>query len=604
MKKLFFILLSFVFTSFVALADEVTFEVSAPKIVAVGEVFQVVFNVNAKSEDFTPPSFEGFDVLAGPSTSRNIQSINGKRSQTISYSYVLMCSSAGDFTILPAEVKVKNKSYKTTPTAIKAIVEQDSQPTSGDSKAQGKKKTTLAADDLFLQVTLSRTDVYKGQPVKATFKLFTRVNISGSTGDKAPSFNGFWVQQLNTENYVWEKETLNNKIYDTRVIAEYLLFPQQAGTLIIEPFKMNIMAQLITETKRSNNPFDNFFGGAPNIQEVRKPISSKELEISVKELPANAPKSFNGAVGDFEMSVQMPPQEIQANSASTYTIEISGTGNLSLIQAPTIELPTSFEKYNVKTTENLRNTTAGVSGYRKFDYPMIARADGDFIIPPIEFTFFNPKLAKYVTLKTEELNLTVTPDANSTSVVSRGLVSGISKEDVKFLGQDIRFIKTGQPNLVKKGTLFMFSTTYFLIVIILIGAFVFALLWLRKMLQDMRNGALVKGKRANKVALQRFYAAKQYMKQDNQKGFYEEMLRALWGYMGNKLNIPVSNLTKENVREELLKKGILHEQVELYISIISDCEYAQYAPSASGKMNDAYLQGVDIISKFESVINR
>jgi hypothetical protein len=419
-----------------------------------------------------------------------------------------------------------------------------------------------------------------------------------------PSFAGFWTQRLNIDANRWEREEVGGKIYDACPLGEYLLFPQQSGQLTIDPLELSaVVHRQVRGGAMSNNPFADFFG--PQIEEVRVPVKSKPVVVNVKALPEGAPASFSGAVGEYEMAVTPPADDIVANSAVTYTVKISGRGNLSMIQAPQVELPTSFEQYSVKSSESIQATGSGITGYRQFEYPMIARADGDFLIPAVEFTYFNPNLAKYVTLSSAELVVNVAPDANATtSGPTAALVSGIAKEDIKFLGRDIRFIKLGSADLRPQGKLFMFSGLYWLLVVAMISLSVVLGVWLKGRLKELRNQEALKGKRANKVALMRFRAAERYMHEQNQKGFYEEMLRGLWGYMGDKLNIPAADLTKESIRENLTRKGVEQEDVERYVAIISDCEYAQYAPSVSGRMEEAYLAGVDIVSRLEGVIGK
>ncbi len=595
----------------VAIADEVSFEVGVPRVVAVGEPFRVEFTLNAKASDFEAPSFEGFDVMAGPMDSHgsSVQIINGKTTRTVSHtiSYVVLCPAEGDYTIGEASVRSGGKTYRTQPVTVKAIVENGATGQQGGATQQQQQQQSaasrLAEDDMLIVATADRTNVYKGEPVRVLFKFYTRVAM-GVEGQKMPSFNGFWTQRLNIDANRWVREEYKGKIYDACPIGEYLLFPQQSGELTIDPLEMQVVARLQVQRRRSNDPFAEFFGGA-QIEEVRRTVTSKSLKINVKPLPAGAPASFSGAVGELEMKATPPADHIEANSAVTYTVRISGKGNLSMIQAPQIELPTSFEQYSVKSTESIQATSSGITGYRQFEYPMIARADGDFLIPAVEFTYFNPKLAKYVTLSSSELMVSVAPDANATSSgPTAPLVSGIAKEDLKFLGRDIRFIKLGPAELRQSGQLFMFSGLWWLIVVAMVALAVVLGGWLKGRLKELRNQEALKGKRANKVALMRFRAAERYMNEHNQKGFYEEMLRGLWGYLGDKLNIPAADLTKESVREGLAKRGVDAGDVERYVAIITDCEYAQYAPSVSGKMEEAYLAGVEIISRLEGVIGK
>ena len=596
----------------VVLADGegVSFEVNAPRVVAVGEPFGVEFSLNAKPKDFVAPSFEGFDVLAGPSTSTSssVQFINGKMSQSVNntFSFVVAASSEGEFTIGEASVKADGKTYKTQAVTVRVIKEVGGNGSAGE---QNKKKpesaaARLAEDDVLIVATVDRTNVYKGQPVLVTYKLYTRVAMNAE-GQKMPSFAGFWTQRLNIDSNRWLREEYKGKLYDACPIAEYLLFPQQSGVVKIEPMEMSVVARLqVKNPRRGHDPFADFFD-VPQIQEVRRVVRSEELTLNVKALPEGAPASFSGAVGEFEMQVTPPADEIEANSAVTYVVKISGMGNLSMIQAPQIALPTTFEQYSVKSSESIQTTARGVSGYRQFEYPMIARAEGDFFIPALEFTYFNPRLAKYVTLTAEEYAIHVAPDASAQSgMPNAALVSGIDKEDIKFLGRDIRFIKLSEGEFEQRGKVFMFGGLWWAVVAGMIALFGAVVAWLSSYLKQMRNQATLKGKRANKVALARFRAAEKYMKEQNTRGFYEEMLRGLWGYLGDKLNIPASDLTKENVRETLTRKGASVEDVERYVGLITDCEYAQYAPSAGIHVEDAYLRGVEAISRLEAVINK
>ena len=609
MKRLFLFL--FALSAFAtARGEEITFEVNVPKVVAIGEPFRVEFSINTSYRNFDSPTFEGFDVMAGPSTSKSssMQFINGKMSQTVNntISYVLVASTEGEFTIGEASVKADGKIYKTTPAKVKVIKEVQSKPQQqgGQASAQQTQQATLAEDDVLIVASVDKTNVYKGQPVLVTYKLYTRVAMNAD-GQKMPSFAGFWTQRLNIDANRWLREEYGGKLYDACPVAEYLLFPQQSGPVKIEPMEMSVVARLqVKNPRRGHDPFADFFD-VPQIQEVRRVVRSKEIVLDVKPLPEGAPASFSGAVGEFELGVTPPADEIVANSAVTYVVKISGTGNLSMIQAPQIDLPSTFEQYSVKSSESIQTTSRGVSGYRQFEYPMIARAEGDFFIPELEFTYFNPRLAKYVTLTAPEHAIHVTPDASVASgMPNAALVSGIDKEEIKFLGRDIRFIHLGNADLRERGKMFLFSGSWFAIVGGMIVAFVLLVLWLARYLKEMRNQATLKGKRANKVALARFRAAERYMKEQNNRGFYEEMLRGLWGYLGDKLNIPAADLTKENVREQLARKGVCTEGVEEYVALITDCEYAQYAPSGSGAIEDAYLRGVAAISRLESEINK
>ena len=596
-------------------AEKVTFEANSPLMVAVGEAFRVEFTLNAEpdADSFKAPSFEGFDVIAGPSvsTGSSIQYINGSISKSFSYgiTYVLLPQAAGNVTIGAAEAKGDGTAYRTKPLPIEIVNEGDAsrarqQPqgrTGGSGDAQASAQGQVAKDDILLRAVVSRSSVYKNEPLHVAFKLYTRVPYVNIVPESAPSFNGFWSQDLTDPNSARVgRETYNGKVYETRVLYDYLLYPQQVGSLTIDPVDMTVVAQAVGQ-RRNAAPF---FGGGREVFNVPRKVQSQRATVTVKPLPSGAPSSFSGAVGRFTMDTQLPSERIAANSGATFTVKISGTGNLTFVQAPKLPLPTSFEQYNVKTTESINTSATGISGYRQFEYPFIARAEGTYDIEPIEFTYFDPQRVQYVTLRSKPLTLEITPDARGggDAVVMQG--RGMSKEEVKMLGQDIRFIKLGGAQLRSERVPFIFSAAYWILLLGVLALFTMIYVALRKQIRESQNVALVRGKRANKVAVQRFRAAKRYMEEQNRHAFYEEMLRALWGYMSDKFNIPVANLTKENVREELHKRGVSSEDSQRFTDIITQCDEAQYSPVETARMNDVYSEGVNLISRIESVIKR
>ena len=589
-------------------SSPVSFEASAPLLVAAGENFRIEFTVNAEPErnSFEAPTFEGFQLVAGPVTSRgsNMYIVNGSMEKTEyhTYTYVLQGTAKGKYTIGSAAIAVEGKSYRTQPVTIEVVDEEGSQQPQGGAAASGARSAdkSIGANDLLMRLTVNKTDVFKGEPVVAALKLYKRVSLLGSEDAKFPSFNGFWTQELDSENNMWQRETYDGRIYETLVVREYLLYPQQTGKLRIDPAEMTVVAQIVVPG--SSRGFDPFFD-QPDVMEVRRKLTTAPVEINVKELPAGAPSSFSGAVGRFTMEATPPASNFTANSAATYTVKISGTGNLPFVQAPTLSLPSSFELYDVKTTESLKNSLQGISGYRQFEYPFIARAEGEYDIPAVEFSYFDPAQLKYVTLSSRELALTIDPDASG-GLSGAPVIGGVSKEEVKLLGQDIRFIKLGSAGLRPVRSVFVGSAGYWSCLALLLALFAGASIYLRKRIKEMQNVTLIRGKRANRVALQRFRAAAKYMDQNDQHGFYEEMLRALWGYMSDKLNIPVANLTKENVREELRKRHIAPETIQQFIDIIISCDEAQYSPMASAQMNEVYAEGVNIISELESTLKK
>ena len=591
-------------------ADNHTFEINTPLIVTAGEMFRVEFVLDTNKPDdgsFTPPDFAGLDILAGPTTSTGFefQSINGVTSQkkTCTITYVVVAQNAGNITIGSASIAVDGKRYTTKATPIEVVDggAERQQQQQGRAAEQGNAvQNKVAKDDIVLRLNLSRTKVYKGEPILASLTLYTRASIVGFEDVKLPSFNGFWSQELPVDNYKPQRETLDGKVYDSQIIKEYLLYPQQSGALTIEPTDITAVARVVIQNTRN---FDPFFGGGVEEYNVKRNLTTGAITVNVEELPAGAPASFAGAVGEFTISAEMPPAQLKANSAATYTVKISGTGNLTFLQAPTLQLPSSFEAYSVRNTESIRSTPQGTTGYRQFEFPFIARAEGEYDIAPVEFSYFSPQKGAYVTLSTEPLKIDVSPDASGDNRPAQ-VVAASSKEDVRQLGSDIRFIKLGHAALRKSAAPLMFSGTYFALLAAIVVLFTALYYRLRKMIRDSKNTVLVRNRRANKVAVQRFRAAERHMRAGDRQAFYKEMLHAFWGYMSDKLNIPVADLTKESIREELQRRGVAADEAQHFTDIMTRCDEAQYSPSTSVEMNEVYTEGVRIISHIESIVKR
>ncbi len=617
MSKKLFSLVLLLFSTAALLAQKVAFEATAPAVVEAGEVFRVEFSVtgSAAPEGFTPPDINGFSVLAGPTVSRgqSMSIVNGNMSTSVNYTYtyVFQATAEGRFAIPSAEVKVEGKSYTSKPLTIEVVASSaggqgQQQGTTGEARdRQGARaKNALAPDDLILTATVSRSSVYKGQPIKLTWKLYQRAQVSGALNQKIPAFNGFWSQEIpSAGKQQWTRETYNSKVYDAMVLGEYLLYPQQSGVLQIDPFSLTVVVQIITQARRQS-VFDDFFGGGPSVEEVQKELRTQPLKITVKDFPAGAPAGFNGAVGDFTLTGGVSAQDITANSAATYQVKIAGAGNLPLIQAPKLSMPGSFEQYNTTTKESFTSNSSGISGYRQFEYPFIARAEGEYVVEPVEFSFFNPETARYITLTLPAATLKVAPGAGGSPSAGGGIVSGLTKEEIKILGKDIRFIKIGSLGRSAANFIVIGSWGYFAVLALLAGLFVYAFTAIGRHIKQSGNAAAMKGKRANKAALQRLRTAECYMAGGDSRRFLDEMLRALWGYLGDKLNIPAANLTKDNVREELSRRRVSQQLSERYMGVIADCELAQYSPATTGRTGELYCEGIAVISEMETILKR
>lgn len=590
------------FTSLTAWG-QVSFKADAPTIVALGERFRVEFSVDAEPErnSFKAPNFEGFEVLAGPSvsTGHSIQIINGKQSSSYncSYTFVLLPIEEGNFTIGAASITVEDKIYTTKPLPIEVVADAESTAGQSGDSAQQSSEAQIGKDDVLLFLTLSDKDVYKGEAIRASVVLYTRVNIANVTDVNIPSFDGFWSQDISFDSNP-SREYYNGRVYETHKITELLISPQQSGTITIPAASMTVSIPMEVQGSRG---FDPFFG-TRQVYYVPKTIKSEPVTIDVREFPEGAPRSFKGAVGDFRISYSMPNGEVESNTADQFELTISGNGNLKFITAPRLSLPESFELYDTKIEDNIKASESGTSGSVTYTYPFVARSAGEFTIPPIEFSYFDPQKRVYKTLSTEPYTITILDDGTVPVQSNAGGYNNYGST-MRQLDKDIHFIHMGDLPTATAAP-FIFSSTYWLIVVILVAIFVVVYVVMRKRIRDNRNVVAKRMKRADKVAIQRLRMAERSMKEGNRHSFYEETLRAMWGYISDKFNIPVANLTKEKIREELYRRGVDMSVAEEFCEIISRSEEAQYAPTTDGDMSVVYAEAIDVMSKIEDVVKR
>ena len=581
---------------------QVSFTAKAPTLTALGRPFNVAFVVDAEPDkgSFKAPSFEDFDVLAGPSTSvgQSVHYVNGRQSSSYNctYTYTLMPRQSGTFTIGAASVVVGGKIYTTKSLPIEVIAEK--QGSEGSATSSSTSDGTIGKDDILLRFKVSDTDLYKGESLRASLVLYTRVNVENIESLTIPPFDGFWSQELTFDNAP-SREEYNGRVYETYKLTELLLSPQVGGKVVIPEAVMTVGVQVAVQNA---NSYDPFFGGR-QVYRVSRELKSAPVTINVKEFPAGAPQSFSGAVGNFSLQSTMPQPEIDANSADLIELTISGTGNLKFITAPRINLPESFEVYDTKVADNGKLTASGASGSITYTYPFVARSAGTFTIPSIEFSFFNPDTNAYETLATEPFTLVVKDDGTGAATASATTTYNNYGGTMRQLDRDIRFIHTGDlPR--KAASAFIFTPLYWLAVVLMITLFVVTFVVLRKRIRERNNIVARRMRHADKIAVQRLRMAERYMKEQKRHAFYEEMLRAMWGYISDKFNIPVASLTKEKIREELYRRNVAEATAEQVCEVISRSEEAQYAPSASGEMDELYAEAVEVISKIESAVKR
>ena len=595
---------------------QVTFRAEAPLLVSLDERVRVEFTINKEPDGdktFQAPTFEGFTTLAGPSisTGMEMQWINGHQTTNYSrsYTFILKPLSAGKHTIGSASIEVEGKRYTTKPIILEVVDEQsrDSRPhqqtTPGEKPERDDKRSvgaeaSITSEDIFIMLTVSDKEVYKGEALRATLMLYTRVGYPDIRGFDLPTFNDFWTQELQTLNERSRAE-YNGRVYDTYKLTEYLIAPQRTGSLQISPAELDVAIQVVTQ----DNSRQGFFYSGRQVSIVNRKLRSAPVTIKVKEFPDGAPASFKGAVGSFTLAATAPEATMSANSSNEISVTISGSGNLKFVTAPRLILPESFELYDTKVVDNIRTTATGSSGSITYSYPFVARSAGEYTIEPIVFSYFDLETAQYKTLSTESFTITVTGDD---TVVEGGASSPEAYADygrMKQLDRDIRFIHTGKlPK--QQASMFIFSPTYWLVVVLAIALFVVIYVVMRKRIRENRNIVARRMRQADKVAVQRLRMAQRSMAEGNRHAFYEEMLRAMWGYISDKFNIPVSNLTKETIREQLYRRGVSASDAEQFCQIISRSDEAQYAPSTDSDMGEVYDDAVAVISKIEDVIKR
>ncbi len=589
--------------TFFAGADNVHFSMAGPNVVSVGEQFRLSFTLNEQGTDLQLPDMSNFDVLMGPSTSQSssFQMINGKTTQSVSFSYIfiLRAKQEGKFTIRPASIKVDGKIYESNSLDIQVVKGQTQQQNSGSAQQQQNQPapTVLSKDDLFVKVDLDKRNVFRGEQIIATVKIYVSPNVPITSFDdvKLPSYEGFWTQDIDIPNQIsFSREVYNNKIYQIGILKKTILFPQQTGKITIDPFEITCLVR--QQIKRQRSFFDDFFD---NYRTVAAKVTSDRVSINVKELPAK-PDGFYGGVGNMKFTASIDKTNAKSNEAITLKLTVSGSGNLKLVEAPKVDFPADFEVYDPKTSENLNATNSGLSGSKTFEYLVIPRYAGEYTIPPVKFASFNPATGSYTTQASPEFNLHIEKgdeDQNAT------VTSAFSKEDVRYIGKDIRYIKQNRYKLRPKAASFYGSPTFWLSYLGSLLIFIVIAIVYRKKLKENANIQLVKNKQANKVARKHLKAAASYLKQDKSEEFYEAVLKAFWGYLSDKLSIPVADLNRDKATQSLASRQVSREVVEEFINVIDTCEYARYAPSAvGGTKDDLYKKSADLMGKLEKQI--
>lgn len=606
-KYILFVILLFISITNIKAADDISFVIDVPASAAKGERVHLKYILNGgNGTDISiPDDIPGFEVVYGPGIARidGASIVNGKTvSQTNStvYTYTLIAKSEGRFTLPAATIKVNGRTYKSKTARIEVFPPDQNAGSQPGSQPQLTRSTSTAdgvsSDDAFVKVIFSKTKVYEQEAVLVTFRFYTVLNYRDVGEIEFPEFEGFIVEDVNTSSIRQRQaERVKGRNYFYIDVRKLLLFPQRLGKITIPSGKMDFTFEVSTGHKMKTP-----LGTIDVMTEARRVLYTPKETIEVAALPVEGkPVDFNGAVGSFTMKPEISSQKMKANEAATITLNISGTGNIKLMKNPEVKFPEEIETYDPKVTNDVQISGNGLTGIRSIEYPFIPRSPGKYEIPPIEFSYYDLQSKSYKVLKSPAYTLEVDKDPNAGKNTS---VSYMNQRDLEA-EQDIRYLKTDDYKFSNPSDLYVGSVKYILWYIIPLLAFIIFSIVYRKQIKANANIALMKTKKANKVASKRLKQAKKHLLVHDKDKFYEEVLRAVWGYLSDKLLIPTADLSRENVEMELMKYGVDEVLIKQYISIIDTCEFARYAPSESNEaMDKLYDETVDAIGKMEDII--
>lgn len=614
MKQINFILI-FIFLATalnVFAQDRVEFSASAPSTVYMDTPFQLIYSINASARDLRAPDFQFFEILAGPFESRSSswQSINGETTSTVTltYTFTLMPGKTGTFKIPPANIMVDGKKVYSNGLTIKVEPAEKANTQTGQGQIQrgnqqqsqsssGSQKVT--GESIFVRTIVSKANVYEQEAILVTYKLYTLLDVSQFTDIKLPDYNGFLKQEIEQpSNKQLSAETYNGRSYGTVVLYQTLLFPQRTGEIQIDPANFTALLRLRNEAQL-RSIFDDFFDSYSNVE---KTLTASGAKIKVNALPIDdKPASFSGAVGNFDLQSSISTESLKTNEPATIKVVISGSGNMKLLKNPEIKFPDAFEVYDPKAENQFLTGSGGVSGTKTIEYLFIPRRTGRYEIPSAELSYFDLKDQSYKTLRTPAYVLNVSKGEGGETVVG----NFTNKEDVTEIAKDIRYIRTGNIELkTEKRPIFGTMPFWMMFLIpLIIAAILFVLL--RKQLKENANITLVKTKRANKIAQKRLKLAQKFLNEGKKEQFYQEVMKAVWTYLSDKLSIPVAELNKDNISSKLDAREVEPVKIKQFTDILNTCEFANYAPNSGiQEMGNVYEDAADAIGKVEQLFRK
>lgn len=590
-----------------------TIRVEVHNIVELSERFNVVFVVEGEHapSDFEWAPGDGFTLVWGPQkgTSTSISMVNGKttRSSQTSYTYILQPQKTGTFQLPPAVAKVKGTEIRSRSVQVEVVSGGSSRSGQQQSQQQGssapKSSTSeeAAGDDVFMRLSLSRTQVVVGEPVTATLKIYHKTNLVGFENARFPDFKGFWSQETEApSNIEFQREQVGGKIYSSAVLRRWVLIPQKAGALTIDPAEIVCLVNVRNQRRSSGSIFDEFFEN--DYVTTRRRVTTPAAAVQVSALPAGAPAGFSGGVGDFTVQARLSKDTLKTHDAASLLVTITGKGNVSLLEAPRINFPPDFEVYDVKSSA--KTDKGGTSGSKTFEYPFIPRSPGDFSLPPVQYAYYNTSTHRYATAATDSLHLSVLRSAAGAQVADGGNTLVVDRQGVKNLGEDIRFIRTRTSLGTGEGMLVGRALYWILALGMLLFA---AAIWLtfRKVAARRADVASTRLRKASGVAMKRLRLAGDFLKKGLPTAFYEELHRSLLGYVSDKLTMDLAEQSKENIAAALSARGVSEDLSAELTGLLDACEFARYAPEAQHEeMSAHYEKALSVISAIDASIKR
>lgn len=601
------ILFSWLFALSSLQAQNAKFTAEAQRAVIAGEKFQLVYTIDTEASDIRLPQLDGnFQILMGPSTSEStsVSIINGKVERTSQYTftYILKASQPGRYTINPATIMVSGKKIESNSLQIEVIKGEDA--AARQAATNDDDGASVSNDDLFIVTSANKREAYKDEPLLVTTKIYVRsINLQGLSDVKNPELRDFISQELpRKDNIDWTIENHNGKTYNVGIYEQKLLFPQRSGNLLIEPTEIEFLVKQRV-ARRSTSVFDDFFES--NFRTVKKRVASKPITINVKALPSPPPSDFSGVVGSIDMKSSVTAQNVKTNDAITIKIDVSGTGNHKLMDTPKLSVPADFDQFDPKITNNITNGANGMTGTKTFEYLVIPRHSGSFTIPAVTVSYFDLASKQYKRLTTGDFQINVQKGSNEeTSASSQQYAT--SREDLKFIGKDIRYIKTDQGTKLNPRGAFLFgSALFYLLIVVPLLLFAAVAVYEQKQAHENRNLMASRNKKATKIALKRLKKAADLLKKNDKEAFYDEVLRALWGYMSDKLSLPLAKLSRDNASSLMAERQVASDTINRFMHILDTCEFARYAPSSgSSEMDKLYHETIETITLIEGQIKK